>query len=257
MPGRLSGKVALITGAAGGIGRATAARFVDEGARVVLFDREERALVELVRALGGEERAALCVGDVSREADVAAAIDETVARFGGLDVLFANAGVEGRVAPLTQLTVDDLDRVLAVNVRGPFLCLKHAVPAMQRRGGGSVIITSSVAGLVGSPGLAAYVTSKHATIGLCKTAALELAPMNIRVNTINPGPIDNRMMRSIEDQAAPGAGAMVKEKFTQMVPLRRYGRNEEIAALAAFLASDEASYSTGAAFLADGGFVAV
>lgn len=257
MAGRLSGKVALITGAAGGIGRATAARFVDEGARVVLFDREERPLVEFVRALGGEARAALSVGDVSRESDVAGAVGDAVARFGGLDVVFANAGIEGRVAPLTQLTVEDLDRVLAVNVRGPFLCLKHAAPALQRRGGGSVIITSSVAGLVGSPGLAAYVTSKHATIGLCKTAALELAPMNIRVNTINPGPIDNRMMRSIEDQAAPGAGTMVREKFTQMVPLRRYGRNEEIAALAAFLASDEASYSTGAAFLADGGFVAV
>lgn len=256
MAGRLSGKVAFITGAAGGIGQATAARFVDEGARVLLFDREEAPIAELARTLG-EERVAFRVGDVTREGDVAAAIADAVARFGGLDVVFANAGIEGRVAPLAQLTVDDFDRVLAVNVRGAFLCIKHAVPALQKRGGGSVIITSSVAGLVGSPGLAAYVTSKHATMGLCKTAAIELAPINVRVNTINPGPIDNRMMRSIEDQAAPGAGTMVKEKFTQMVPLRRYGRNEEIAQLALFLASDESSYSTGASFLSDGGFVAL
>lgn len=256
MAGRLSGKVALITGAAGGIGQATAARFVDEGARVLLFDRDEAALAALARSLG-EERAALRAGDVSRDGDVAAAIADAVTRFGGLDVLFANAGIEGRVAPLVQLTADDLDRVLAVNVRGPFLCIKHAVPAMQRRGRGSIILTSSVAGLVGSPGLAGYVSSKHAVVGLCKAAALELAQLHIRVNTIHPGPIDNRMMRSVEEQTAPGAGAMVKEKFTQMVPLRRYGRNEEIAALALFLASDEASYSTGASFLADGGFVAV
>ena len=177
-------------------------------------------------------------------------------RFGGLDIVFANAGTEGRVAPIAQYPVEDFDRVLAVNVRGPFLAIKSAVPEMAKRGGGSIIITSSVAGLIGSPGLSAYVASKHATIGLAKTAAAELAPMGIRGNTIDPGPIDNRMMRSIEEQAAPGHGADVKQGFLGMVPMKRYGTNEEIAQLALFLASASSSYCTGASFVADGGFVA-
>src|SRR5690606_30722279 len=137
------------------------------------------------------------------------------------DVLFANAGIEGRVCPITELSAEVFDRVLAVNVRGVFLGIKHAAPHMQKRGGGSIVITSSVAALVGSAGLTAYVTSKHALTGLARSAALELAASNIRVNTVNPGPIDNRMMRSIEDQAQPGHGDAVKRGFEAQVALGR------------------------------------
>jgi NAD(P)-dependent dehydrogenase (short-subunit alcohol dehydrogenase family) len=249
----MDGKVAIVTGAANGIGRAAAARFAAEGAKVLLVDRDDR-VGDVARSLGAS--AAAVVADVSSEADTARYVAEAVARFGGVDVVFANAGVEGTVAPLAALSVEAFDRVLAINVRGVFLALKHAAPRLAERGGGSVVVTSSVAGLVGSPGLGAYVASKHAVIGLVRTAALELAAQRIRVNAVNPGPIENRMMRSIEEQAAPGAGASVKERFTAMVPLNRYGTNEEIAALALFLASDESSYCTGNVFVADGGLVA-
>jgi NAD(P)-dependent dehydrogenase (short-subunit alcohol dehydrogenase family) len=253
--GMLEGKVAIVTGAAGGIGRAAAAAFVREGASVMLVDRDEAAVRAAAESLG-ESAAAIFTADVSDAAATRSYVEATVARFGGVDVLFANAGIEGRVAPITEYPVEELDRVLAVNVRGPFLAIQAVVPHMVARGGGSIVITSSVAGVIGSPGLSAYVASKHATVGLAKTAACELAPLGIRVNTVNPGPIDNRMMRSIEDQAAPGHGADVKAGFLGMVPMGRYGTNEEIAELAVFLAGTRSSYCTGAVFLADGGFVA-
>ena len=252
--GALEHKVAIVTGGSGGIGRATAAAFVREGASVMLVDRVEAELRAAAEALGAS--VACFAADVSDPAATRGYVEATIARFGGIDVLFANAGIEGRVAPITECPVEELDRVLAVNVRGPFLGIQAVAPHMAARGGGSIVITSSVAGVIGSPGLSAYVTSKHATIGLAKTAAIELAPLGIRVNTVNPGPIENRMMRSIEDQASPGHGADVKAGFLGMVPMGRYGTNEEIAELALFLASGASSYCTGAVFLADGGFVA-
>lgn len=252
--GALESKVAIVTGGAGGIGRATAAAFLREGASVMLVDRVEADVRSAAESLG--ERAAFFAADVSELGPTRAYVEATIARFGGVDVLFANAGIEGRVAPITECPVEELDRVLAVNVRGPFLAIQAVAPHMASRGGGSIVITSSVAGVVGTPGLSAYVASKHATIGLAKTAACELAPLGIRVNTVNPGPIENRMMRSIEDQAAPGHGEDVKAGFLAMVPMGRYGTNEEIAELALFLASGASSYCTGAVFLADGGFVA-
>lgn len=252
--GALEGKVAIVTGGSGGIGRATAAAFIREGASVMLVDRVEAELRAAAESLGGS--AACFAADVSDAAQTRGYVEATIARFGGVDILFANAGVEGRVAPITEYPVEELDRVLAVNVRGPFLAIQAVAPHMAARGGGSIVITSSVAGVIGSAGLSAYVASKHATIGLAKTAAIELAPLGVRVNTVNPGPIENRMMRSIEDQAAPGHGADVKAGFLGMVPMGRYGTNEEIAALALFLAGDASSYCTGAVFLADGGFVA-
>jgi NAD(P)-dependent dehydrogenase (short-subunit alcohol dehydrogenase family) len=251
--GKLDGKVAIVSGAAAGIGQATAELFVREGALVLLVDRDAR-VEEVARALG--ERAASAVADVSSEADTVRYVQMCVERFGGLDVLFANAGIEGTVTPIVSLPMEALDRVLAVNVRGAFLAIKHAAPKIAERGGGSIVVTSSVAGLVGSPGLAAYVASKHAVIGLVRSAALELAGAQIRVNALNPGPIDNRMMRSIEEQAAPGAGAVVKAGFEEKVPLHRYGTNEEIARFALFLASDDASYCTGNVYVADGGYLA-
>ena len=148
------------------------------------------------------------------------------------------------------------DRVLSVNVRGAFLAIRNAVPHLESRGGGSIIVTSSVAGLVGAAGLGAYVASKHAVVGLVRTAAIELGPLGIRVNTINPGPIENRMMRSIEHQADPEHSETVKDGFVQRIPLGRYGTNEEVADLALFLASEESRYCTGASFPIDGGYIA-
>ncbi len=252
---RLSGKVAIVTGATGGIGEASAARFLKEGASVMLVDLSEDALLATADRLGGKKLAA-------QRADVSepGAMDEVVARardrFGGVDVMFANAGVEGAVRPLADTSLADFDRVMAVNVRGAFLSLRAAAPAIAARGGGAILVTASVASFIGSRGLGPYCASKHAVMGLVKTAAIELAAQRIRVVAINPGPIDNRMMRSIEEQAAPGHAADVKAGFEAKVPLGRYGTNEEIAHLAAFLASDEASYCTGAAFVADGGFLA-
>jgi len=251
----LNGKTAIVTGAAGGIGAATAALFVREGASVMAVDRDGEGLTRTVERIGGD-RIATCVADISSPADVGRYVAATISRFGGLDILFANAGIEGRVAPITQQTPEDLRKVLAVNVEGPFYAIQAAAPHLARRGGGAIVVTSSIAGLVGSAGLSPYVMSKHAVTGLVKCAALELAAQKIRVNSLHPGPIENRMMRSIEEQAAPGKAAAVKDGFAAQVALGRYGTNEEIAQLALFLVSDASSYCTGAAFVADGGFIA-
>jgi len=251
---RLKDKVCVITGATGGIGSAAARLFVREGARVVLVDREEDALRRLAEELGAV--ATYVRGDVARFEDNQRCVAVALEWFGGLDVFFANAGVEGTVAPLELLSPEAFEHVLNVNVRGSFLGIKAAIPALRKRGGGSIMITSSIAGLVGSQGLSAYVTSKHAVIGLMRAAAVELAPSRIRVNTLNPGPIDNRMMRGIEGQVSPGHERDVQRGFESQVPLGRYGTNDEIAQLALFLASDESSYCTGSVFVADGGFVA-
>lgn len=252
---RLRNRTIVITGASGGIGAAMARRFAEEGANLVLADLDERALAATATSLD-PARTLLCPTDVSVPGQVQNLIARTIERFGTVDGMMANAGIEGVVAPIVQLSPEDLDKVLSVNVRGAFLCMKYAAPPMIEQGRGVIVATSSIAGLIGSPGLAAYVASKHAVMGLVKSAAIELAPRGVRVVAINPGPIENRMMRSIEEQAAPGAGLQVKRGFEAQVPLHRYGSNEEIAALAAFLASDEASYCTGAAFVADGGFTA-
>lgn len=253
-PRKLEGKVAIVTGGAGGIGFATARRMLEEGARVLLVDRSREPLEAAARELGAN--AAWTTADVSSAEDTARYVQEAVTKFGGVDIVFANAGIEGAVKPLTETSVEDFDRVLAVNVRGAWLTIKHSVPELVKRGGGSIIITSSVAGVVGSPGLSPYVTSKHAVMGLVKCAAVELAPLNIRVNSVNPGPIENRMMRSIEEQANPGDPGAVKGGFLSKIPLGRYGTNEEIASVAVFLASADSAYCTGTSILADGGFVA-
>jgi NAD(P)-dependent dehydrogenase (short-subunit alcohol dehydrogenase family) len=252
--GKLDGKVAIVTGAAGGIGAATAALFVREGAKVMLVDRDERGLRAAADAIGGD-RVAIAVADVSDAAATAAYVAKTVERFGGIDILFANAGSEGHFAHLTEVPLEEFDRVIAINVRGVFLAIRSVAPHLGKRGGGSIVCTSSVAGLIASPGLGAYVASKHAVIGLMRTAAVELAPKKIRVNSLNPGPIENRMMRSIEEQAAPGHGDAVKKGFEAMVPMGRYGTNEEMARAALFLASDDSSYCNGSVLVADGGFV--
>lgn len=247
---RLKDKRVIITGAAGGIGAATARLFIEEGARVFLVDRAT-AVSDVAASLV----VPYAVADVSDEDATRGFVASAVERLGGLDVYVANAGTEGHVHPLVEVTQADFDRVLAVNVRSVWLAIKHAVPYLLATRG-NIVATASVAGLIGSPGLGPYIASKHAVLGLVKTAAAEYDPKGVRVNAVCPGPIENRMMRSIEEQAAPGAAAAVHEGFVQMVPLGRYGTNGEIAAAIAFLASPEASYCTGAALVADGGFVA-
>ena len=244
--GRLDGKAAIITGAANGIGAAAARRFVAEGARVLLVDRDEAALAATAGPLG--PAAATLVGDVAADATAPAYVAEALQRFGRLDIVLLNAGIEGTIAPIPELPLATFDRVIAVNVRGVWLGLAAAMPAMPA--GGSIVITSSTAGLRGSARVAAYVTSKHAVVGLMRCAALEGAPLGIRVNCVNPGPTDTRMIAAIDEGMSPGAGAAARAR---RIPLGRYGEVADIAAMMLFLASDEAKYCTGGTYVVDGG----
>ena len=253
---RLDGRVAIITGGAGGIGLAAARLFLQEGAAGVhLVDLSEEALTEAASQLDGE-RVGISAADVSKDRDVVRYMAEARERFGRVDILFLNAGVEGVVKPMEDYPEETYDLVMGVNVKGVWLGMKHGFPALEEAGGGSVIITSSVAGLQGTPNVSAYTTSKHATIGLMRSGALEGAPRGIRVNSIHPSPVDNRMMRSLEEGFAPGAAGDAKKGFEAMIPLGRYATNEEIAAAALFLASDESRFITGAAIPVDGGLTA-
>lgn len=253
---RLDGKVAIITGGAGGIGQATARLFVDEGASVVLVDVDAAALQAAVVAIGGD-RVSAVAADVARADDSDRYVRAAIERHGGIDIFFANAGIEGVVAPLVEQPDDAFDRVLAVNVRGAWLGLKRVMAHMQERGaGGSIIITSSIAGVRGSPMLAPYAISKHAVIGLMRSAALAGAAHGIRVNTVNPSPVETRMMRSIEAGASPAAPERAKAERVGRIPLGRYGLPEEVAHLVLFLASDESRYCTGGVYMIDGGLTA-
>jgi len=248
---RLKGKVAVITGGAGGIGMAAGKLFAAEGADVLLADLNESALQDAVQSIGSN-RVSYFVVDVTKAGDNEAMIACAEERYGGVDVMLANAGIEGELAPIVDYDEASFDQVLGVNVKGVFLGLKSSIPALARRGGGSIVITSSVAGVSGGPGMSAYVTSKHAVIGLMRSAARECAGQNIRVNTVNPSPVETRMMRSIEDMM-PGESEQAKEVMQARIPLQRYGEPEEIAKVMLFLASDDSSWVTGSVYMADGG----
>ncbi|MDZ7629282.1 MAG: SDR family NAD(P)-dependent oxidoreductase [Parvularculaceae bacterium] len=253
---RLKNKVALITGATGGIGEATAKLFLAEGARVMLVGRSDQKLRETRDRLGGGEMLGMAVAEAADEAGIKAAVAATLKKFDRLDILFANAGTEGDLKAISDLTVEEFQAVLTTNVIGVWLSMKHCEDALKASGKGSIIATSSIAGAIGFPNMSPYIASKHAVCGLVKTAALEYGPANIRVNAVAPGPIDNRMMASLGEQLAPGATQAMRAQIEQTVALKRYGTNEEVANLALFLASDEASYCTGGYYLVDGGYVA-
>ncbi len=251
---RFKNKTVLITGGSGGIGSATAKMFLEEGANVMLVDVDEDGLKKALVSLD-TDKVAYVVADVSDEKQVKKYVDKTLQKFGTIDVFFDNAGIEGKVMPLEEYPLQEFERVINVNVKGAYYGLRHVFPHMKKNGG-SIVITSSVAGLKGTANVLPYVTSKHAVVGMMKSAALEGAPYKIRVNTINPSPVDNRMMRSLEAGFAPDGASQAKELFESMIPLGRYATNEDVAKLVLFLAGDDSQFITGTVNSVDGGMTA-
>jgi len=253
---RFQDKVVVVTGAAGGIGLAAVRRFASEGARIVAVDLEGS---DLDAALSEAEPfgvdAIALTADCSDGGDVSRYVEQSVAEFGRLDVLFNNAGIEGRIIGLLDYPEEDFDRVINVNLRGVWLGMKHSAPAMITNGGGAIVNTASTAGLLGARGLSAYVASKHGVVGLTKSAALELVPQGVRVNAVCPSPIETRMMRSLEEGIGGDQAEMIRKDFASRNPMGRYGEPDEVAALVAFLASKDASYINGGIYTVDGGSV--
>ena len=252
---RYTGKVALVTGAAGGIGRATARRLADEGARVLLADLPGSGLDEVAAALGAQGLA--CPTDVTRSEEVERAVAMAERELGGLDLLVNNAGIEGAVASIETYPLELFDRVMAVNVRGVFLGMRHAAPALRRRGGGAIVNLASVAGVTGDPNLSAYVASKHAVIGLTRCAAPAFGPQGIRVNAVAPSTVETRMMRAIETGLGGPQPELVRKLVIDRIPIGRYAEPDEVAALIAFLGSDEARFINGSVYTIDGGMTPV
>lgn len=248
--GQFEGKTCIVTGGAGSLGLASARLFLDEGARVTLVDLDEAKLQEAATGLD-PARVALVAANVGHADDVRRYVTVTRERFGNIDVLFSNAGNLGTVAPIQDYPEDAFDAVMAVHVKGAFLAAKYAVPHMND--GGSIVITSSVAGTRGDPGVFGYIAAKHAQIGLMRCLAKELAHRRIRVNTIHPGPIDNAFQHTVERGLTDIIGRDATQMFDEMIPLGRHGTAQEIARSVFYLASDQASFTTGAMLMVDGG----
>jgi NAD(P)-dependent dehydrogenase (short-subunit alcohol dehydrogenase family) len=253
-----SEKVVLITGAAGGIGKETASAFAKEGARLALVDLNLTALQSTAADLRLDEGTYITIAaDVSKEEDVQNYVEMTKNAFAKIDVFFNNAGIEGKVMPITEYPSDVFEAVLDVNVKGVFYGLKHVLRVMKDQKSGVVINTSSVSGLKGSPNMSAYITSKHAVIGLTKAAAVEVGRNGIRINAICPSPVNTRMMRSLESGFNPENTDAAKESLAKKIPLGRYGESNEIAELVLFLASEKAKFLTGSIYSIDGGMSAI
>ena len=249
---RLDGKVAVVTGAAGVIGTATIRLLAERGARIVAVDRKADELQAAIKDLPASAQALAVTADVTSEDDVACCVRAAIDKFGTIDVFYNNAGIEGDIAPITKYSLESFRRVLDVNVVGVFLGMKHVLPVMLGHNKGSIINTASIAGLNGSPDIAVYSASKHAVIGLTKSAALECSGTNVRVNCVCPGLIDSRMLSAIINGRNPGHPPVPNDKVVERIPARRLGLPSEVASVVAFLASDDASYVTGSAYTVDG-----
>ncbi|WP_040978681.1 SDR family NAD(P)-dependent oxidoreductase [Oceanobacillus jeddahense] len=250
-------KVVLITGGAGGIGQAAAKLFLNEGAKVVLVDINESSLAKAKESLtDSPENVGIIQADVTNEADVKNYVQETVKQFGRIDIFFNNAGINGPVAEITDLDKDTFEQVMSINVTGVFLGLKHVLKQMKEQGHGRVINTASNAAYIGSAGMVGYIASKHAVAGITKTAALETAPLGIRVNAVAPAAIDTQMLKDIQNNLTPGEPEKSGEALKQGIPVGRFGAPDEVAQIVRFLASDEASFVHGALYNVDGGMQA-
>ncbi|MDA0351491.1 MAG: glucose 1-dehydrogenase [Chloroflexi bacterium] len=254
MTDRFEGKVAAVTGAAGGIGRAAAQRFAEDGANVVLIDLPGAPIEETVAAVQNAGREALVVeADVTNPSDVKRYVERTREHFGRLDAFFNNAGILGPVSSLFDYPDDAFDKVLQVNVKGVWYGMRETAPLLAENGGGAIVNTASIAGLQGTPTLFAYGASKHAVIGMTKSAAMTLVGQGIRVNAVCPAVIDTPMGAELERGSSPDAPELARQAMQASNLMGRYGTPEEIAALVSFLCSDEASFINGAAYPIDGG----
>lgn len=254
MANQMQNKICLITGGAGSIGVAAAKLLLAEGARVMLVDLDDAALQRAAAEIGAGENLAWCAADVTKSDAVRNCVAQTVKRWGRIDVLFSNAGNFGVVAPVTEYPEDVFDSVLAVHVKGAFLAAKHALPQMND--GGSIIITSSIVGVKGDPGVCAYITAKHAQVGLMRVLAKEAASRNIRVNTLHPGPVENDFQLNVEKNLSGVLGRDATAFFNDIIPLKRHVRAEEVARSVLYLASDASSFTTGSLLMVDGGLSA-
>lgn len=247
---KLEGKTCVVTGGAGSLGNAVARLFLAEGARVLLVDVDAARLDQVAAELASDDLD-VAIADVSNAEATEAYVQKAVTRFGAIDVLFSNAGNFGVVGPIASYPDRAFDDVFAVHVKGAYLAAKHAVPHMND--GGSIIITSSVAGMRGDAGVYAYITAKHAQIGLMRCLAKELAPRRIRVNTIHPGPIDNTFQLAVEHGLGNALGVDGTAFFNAMIPLGRHGTADEVARSVLYLAGSDSSFTTGATLMVDGG----
>jgi len=255
MAGQLDTRVALVTGGGSGIGRASAVVFAREGARVVVTDVDEdggRETVRMIEAAGGTAR--FVRADISQAAEVAALVEQTVSTYGRLDCALNNAGIQGDIKQTAECSQENWDRIIATNLTGVWLCMKHEIPHMLNQGGGAIVNTSSNFGLVGSNGMPAYSASKHGVLGLTKTAALEYAKSGIRVNAVCPGPVQTPLVDKVL-AAQPELGDQIIKAIEAREPVGRMGQPEEIAEAVVWLCSDAASFVTGTAMSVDGGFV--
>ena len=250
---RLDGKVAVVTGAAGVIGTATIRLLAERGAKIVAVDRREADLKSAIGDLPASAEALAVTADVTQEDEVADYVRAARDRFGTIDVFYNNAGIEGEVKPIIEYSLETFRKVLDVNVVGVFLGMKHVLPVMLARNKGSIINTASIAGLMGSPHIAVYSASKHAVIGLTKSAAWECTNTGVRINCVCPGMIDSRMLSAIVAGRNPGNAPVPNDRLVERIPARRLGQASEVASIVAFLASDEASYVSGSAYTVDGG----
>jgi NAD(P)-dependent dehydrogenase (short-subunit alcohol dehydrogenase family) len=249
-----TGKVALITGGGGGIGRATALGFALRGAKVMVVDHDAengRVTTEVVAQQGGEAK--FTPADVTKSASVQDYVKATLDAYGRIDCFFNNAGIEGKLVPIQDYDEAVFDQVIAVNLKGVFLGLRYVLPEMLKQGSGTVVNTASVAGLIGTPGMPAYVASKHGVLGLTKVASSDVAPHGIRVNAVCPGPVETRMMRSIETQRNPNDPEGVHRASSAAIPTGRYTLPEEVAGAVLYLSSELSGNVTGTHIVVDGG----